>query len=137
MTLNIKTTDDTPRSWHDRATVYDNIGIAILWFSPLTERFPDRLEEIAQCIFDGLQQAAQNICDEDDEWDWQSAVHHIMPFEDEDIMIIASWNDDLDMLSADADLAVLGEPVEVFLSDEEGSILIAQPIPASRARQSN
>jgi hypothetical protein len=55
-------------------------------------------------------------------------------FEDEEVIIATSWDDDLDMLSADADLVAYQDVIgEIDLEGDGESETILMPIPASEA----
>ena len=72
--------------------IYD-FGIRVQWFPALVAKFPDRLEEIAEKILDEVAEIGST-----------TIFMHRFPFGDEQVMIVTSWDDDLDMLFADADL---------------------------------
>jgi hypothetical protein len=119
--------DDEPSlgaSEHDAnppvEAVYD-CGIKVQWFPALIAKFPDQLEEIAE-----------QILNEVTTLDTVTVYTHRFSFENEEVMIAVSWDDDLDMLSADADLVAYLDPLGVFDVDGETSPLMV-PVPASEA----
>jgi len=102
--------------------IYD-FGIRVQWFPALVEKFPDRLEEIAEQILDEV--AAL---------DTVTIYMHRFRFEDEEVMIVTSWDDDLDMLFADADLVAYMDPSgEIDLDGDGEAIPLLIPVPASEA----
>ena len=98
--------------------VYD-FGVEVQWFPALVEKFPGRLEEIAEQILD--QVAAL---------DTVSVYMHRFSFEGDEVVIATSWNDDLDMLSADADLVAYMDTVGV---DGDATPVLV-PVPVSEAK---
>ena len=102
--------------------IYD-FGIRVQWFPDLVGKFPDRLEEIAKKILDEVAEIGST-----------TIFMHRFPFGDEEVMIVTSWDDDLDMLFADADLVAYFEPVgEVDLSGDGEASPVMGPVPASNA----
>ena len=102
--------------------IYD-FGIRVQWFPDLVGKFPDRLEEIAEKILDEVAEIGST-----------TIFMHRFPFGDEEVMIVTSWDDDLDMLFADADLVAYFEPVgEVDLSGDGEASPVMGPVPASNA----
>jgi len=97
-------------------------GIEVRWYPALVKKFPDQLENIAEKILNEIT-ALEGV----------SVYMHLFPFRDEEIMIVPSWDDDLDILSADADLVAYMDPVgEVDVDGETVSLL--RPVPASEAK---
>ena len=89
----------------------------------MVEKFPDRLEEIAQKIFDEVTEIGST-----------TIFSHRFSFEDEEVMIVTSWDDDLDMLFADADLVAYLDVVGEADIDGDGEAeTVLMPIPASNA----
>jgi hypothetical protein len=121
--------DDEPSqgaSEHDAnppvEVIYDS-GIKVQWFPALVTRFPDQLEAIAEQILDEVA-ALDSV----------TVYTHRFLFENEEVMIVTSWNDDLDMLSADADLVAYLDPLGVFDVDGTGETsTLMVPVPASEA----
>jgi hypothetical protein len=102
--------------------LYD-FGIEVRWFPALVEKFPDRLEEVAKQILS--QVAALDTVDVD---------MHRFSFGGEDIMIVTHWDDDLDILCADADLVAYMDPSgEIDLDGDGDAIPLLIPVPASEA----
>jgi hypothetical protein len=102
--------------------VYD-LGVTVRWFPALVQKFPDRLEEIAAKILDEVAEIGN-----------KTIYMHRFPFGGEEVMIATSWDDDLDMLFADADLVAYLDPVgEIDLDGDGESVTIMNPIPASGA----
>ena len=102
--------------------VYD-FGIRVQWFPALAEKFPDRLEEIAEKILDEVAEIGST-----------TIFMHRFPFGDEEVMIVTSWDDDLDMLFADADLVAYLNPAGEADLNGDGEIeTILMPVPASEA----
>jgi hypothetical protein len=97
-------------------------GIEIRWFSPLIERFPDRLEEIAEQIKAEVTDIGST-----------SIFLHRFSFDNEEIMIATFWDEDLDMLSADADLVAYQDVLGGIEIDGD-ALQIAVPVPASDAK---
>ena len=102
--------------------VYD-CGIKVQWFPAVVARFPDRLEEIAEQILEEVT-ALDTV-----------TVHmHRFSFEAEEVMIASSWDDELDMLSADADLVAYLDAIGEFDVDGDGETApLMVPVPASEA----
>ncbi len=102
--------------------IYD-IGIKVKWFPALVEKFPDRLEEIARKILDEVA-ALDSV----------NIYMRRFAFEDEEVIIATSWDDDLDMLSADADLVAYQDAMgEIDLEGDGESETLLMPVPASEA----
>jgi hypothetical protein len=101
--------------------VYD-CGIKVQWFPALVARFPDQLEAIAE-----------QILEEVTALDRVSVFMHRFSFEGVELMIATSWDNDLDVLSADADLLGYLDPAgEIDLDGDATQVLI--PVPASDAK---
>jgi hypothetical protein len=102
--------------------IYD-FGIKVQWFPALAEKFSDQLDEIAKLILDEVTALGSvNI------------YMHTFRFGDEKVMIVTSWDEDLDMLFADADLVAYQEVIGEFDIDGDGiSETVLIPIPASEA----
>jgi hypothetical protein len=112
----------TPKEKKSTTIIYD-LGIKVQWFPALVEKFPDRLEEIAQKIFDEVTEIGST-----------TIFSHRFSFEDEEVMIVTSWDDDLDMLFADADLVAYLDVVGEADIDGDGEAeTVLMPIPASNA----
>ena len=102
--------------------IYD-FGIRVQWFPALVEKFPERLEEIAEQILDEVA-ALDSV----------TIYMHRFRFEDEEVLIVTSWDEDLDMLFADADLVAYMDPSgEVDLDGDGEAITLMIPVPASEA----
>jgi len=102
--------------------VYD-FGIRVQWFPALVAKFPNRLEEIAEKILDEVAEIGSTTI-------WM----HRFPFGDEEVMIVTSWDEDLDVLFADADLVAYLDPVgEIDLDGDGEALPLLQPVPASDA----
>jgi hypothetical protein len=100
--------------------IYD-FGIKVQWFPALVEKFPDRLEEIAEKILDEVA-VLESV----------TIYMHRFPFEDEEVMIVTSWDDDLDMLFADADLVAYQDVIGEADIDGDGKVeTVLMPVPAS------
>jgi len=107
---------------HPFMEIYD-FGIEVLWFPAIAAKFPDRLEEIAQKILDEVEEIGSPVI-----------FQHVFPYQNEEVIIITSWNDDLDMLSADADLVAYHEVVKEFGPDSAGGpATFLVPVPACQA----
>ena len=90
----------------------------------MVEKFPDRLEEIAEKILDEVAEIGST-----------TIFMHRFRFKDEEVMIVTSWDDDLDMLFADADLVAYLDPVgEIDLDGNGEALPLMQPVPASDAK---
>jgi hypothetical protein len=74
------------------------IGIEVRWFSSLIERFPDRLGEIAERIKAEVETIGS-----------ETIYLHRFPFDSEEIVIATYWDEDLDILTADADWSCLAK----------------------------
>jgi hypothetical protein len=98
------------------------IGIEIRWFPPLIERFPDRLGEIAERIKAEVTDIGST-----------AIFMHRFPFGNDEIMIATFWNEDLDILTADADLVAYQDVIGNTEVDGE-ALQIAVPVPASEAK---
>ena len=96
---------------HPIEEIFD-FGIRVQWFPALVEKFPDRLEEIAEKILDEVAEIGST-----------TIFMHRFPFGDEQVMIVTSWDDDLDMLFADADLVAYMDPVGEIDVDGDGEAL--------------
>ena len=102
--------------------IYD-LGIKVQWFPALVAKFPDRLEEIAEKILDEVAEIGSTTI-------WM----HRFPLGDEEVMIVTSWDEDLDVLFADADLVAYLDPVgEIDLDGDGEALPLLQPVPASDA----
>ena len=102
--------------------VYD-FGIKVLWFPALVEKFSDRLEEIAG-----------QILDEVADLESVELYMHRFSFEDEEVMIATSWDEELNILSADADLVAYQDVVgEIDLDGDGDASPLLVPVPASAA----
>jgi hypothetical protein len=98
--------------------IYD-FGIKVRWFPALVETFPDRLEEIAKKILGEISSLGSEMI-----------YMHRFPFGGNDVMIATSWDDNLDVLVADADLVAHQDAVGEI--EVEGDALqLMTPIPAS------
>jgi hypothetical protein len=97
------------------------IGIEIRWFPILIERFSDRLGEIAELIKSEVEAIGS-----------ETIYLHRFPFDSEEIVIATYWDEDLDILTADADLVAYQDVVGDTAIDGE-ALQIAIPIPASEA----
>ena len=107
---------------HPFMEIYD-FGIEVLWFPAIAAKYPDRLEEIAQKILDEVEEIGSSVI-----------YQHVFPYENEEVIIITSWNKDLDMLSADADLVAYHEVVKEFTAgDAGGPATFLIPVPACQA----
>ena len=107
---------------HPIEEIFD-FGIRVQWFPALVAKFPDRLEEIAEKILDEVAEIGST-----------TIFMHRFPFGDEQVMIVTSWDDDLDMLFADADLVACMDPVGKIDVDGDGeAIPLLKPVPASDA----
>ena len=107
---------------HPFMEIYD-LGIKVQWFPAIAAKYPDRLEEIAQKILDEVAEIGVS-----------RIFQHVFSYEDEQVIIVTSWDDDLDMLFADADLVAYQEVVKEFGPDDAGgpaTFLI--PVPACQA----
>ncbi len=101
--------------------IYD-FGIKVQWFPALVEKFPDQLEKIATKILDEVTALGTSTV-------WM----HRFPFNDEEVMIVSSWDEDLDLLFADADLVAYRDVVgEIVIDGEPMSLMM--PVPASEAK---
>mgnify|MGYP003989500835 CR=1 FL=1 len=69
----------TPKEKKSTTIIY-GLGIKVQWFPALVEKFPDRLEEIAQKIFDEVTEIGST-----------TIFSHRFSFEDEEVMIFTSW----------------------------------------------
>jgi hypothetical protein len=98
------------------------IGIEVRWFSSLIERFPDRLEEIAERIKAEVADIGST-----------AIFMHRFSFDNEEIMIATFWDVDLNMLSADADLVAYQDVLGGIEIDGD-ALQIAVPVPASDAK---
>jgi hypothetical protein len=114
-------TDCTDGGMAPRTELY-KIGIEIRWFPILIERYSDRLGEIAELIKSEVE-AIGNA----------TIYLHRFPFDGEEIMIATYWDENLDMLSADADLVAYQDVIEESEIDGE-AFRVAIPVPASEAR---
>ena len=107
---------------HPFMEIYD-FGIEVLWFPAIAAKYPDRLEEIAQKILDEVEEIGSPVI-----------FQHVFPYENEEVIIITSWNDDLDMLAADADLVAYHEVVKELGPDSAGGpATFLVPVPACQA----
>jgi hypothetical protein len=98
------------------------IGIEIRWFSSLIGRFPDRLGEIAERIKAEVEAIGS-----------ATIYLHRFPFDSEEIMIATCWDEDLDILTADADLVAYQDIIGD--SEIDGEVFrVAIPVPASEAK---
>jgi hypothetical protein len=112
----------TPKEKNPTTIIYD-FGIKVQWFPALIEKFPDRLEEIAKKILDEVAEIGST-----------TIFTHRFSFEGEEVMIVTSWDDDLDMLFADADLVAYLDVVGEADIDGDGEAeTVLMPIPASNA----
>ncbi len=74
---------------------------------------------------------AKNSTPPEQTWDQAKTVFQ---FEDEEVIIATSWDDDLDILSADADLVAYLDLVGEADLDGDGEALpVLMPVPASVA----
>ena len=111
-----------PKEKKSTTKIYD-LGIKVQWFPALVEKFADRLEEIAEKILDEVAEIGST-----------TIFTHRFSFEDENVMIVTSWDDDLDMLFANADLVAYQDVVgEADLDGDGETETVLMPIPASRA----
>ena len=102
--------------------VYD-CGIKGQWFPALVAKFPDRLEDIAERILKEVWELAST-----------TIFIHRFKYEDEQVMISTSWDDDHDILSVDADLVAYLDPIgEVDVDGDEKKEIVLIPVPASDA----
>jgi len=102
--------------------IYD-FGIKVQWFPALVAKYPDRLEEIAT-----------RIIEEVDKLGSVTIYLHRFRFEDEQVMIVTSWDEELDILFADADLVAYQEIfAEADINGDGEDEAIFLPIPASEA----
>ena len=102
--------------------IYD-FGIKVQWFPAVVAKFPDHLEEIATKILDEVEAIGS-----------ATIFMHRFPFEEEEVIIVTSWDDDLDMLFADADLVAYQKVLtEVDLDGQGKAVIILMPVPASEA----
>ena len=102
--------------------IYD-LGIKVQWFPALVAKYPDRLEEIAT-----------RIIEEVDKLGSMTIYLHRFRFEDEQVMIVTSWDEELDILFADADLVAYQEVfAEADINRDGKDEVVLIPIPASEA----
>ena len=104
-------------------TEVHSCGIKVQWFPALADKFVDQLDEIAKIILDEVTElGSMNI------------YMHTFPFKDEKVIIVTSWDKELDMLSADADLVAYQEVCGEIDIDGDGTRnTVLMPIPASKA----
>ena len=108
---------------HPIEEIFD-FGIRVQWFPALVAKFPDRLEEIAEKILDEVAEIGST-----------TIFMHRFRFKDEEVMIVTSWDDDLDMLFADADLVAYLDPVgEIDLDGNGEALPLMQSVPARDAK---
>jgi hypothetical protein len=101
---------------------YD-FGIKVQWFPAIAEKFPERLEDVAMQILDEVA-ALDSV----------NIYMRRFAFEDEEVIIATSWDDDLNMLSADADLVAYQDVIGEIGPEGDGETeTILMPIPASEA----
>ena len=102
--------------------IYD-CGIKVQWFPALVKKFPDQLEEIAEKILEEVTAIGST-----------RIYLHRFSFENEEVMIVTSWDRELDMLFADADLVAYQDDVGDFGTDsDDNRRTILMPVPASEA----
>ena len=98
-------------------------GIKVKWFPALADKFVDQLDEIAKIILDEVTELGN-----------MNIYMHTFPFQDEKVIIVTSWDQELDMLSADADLVAYQEVCgEIDIEGDGTSNTVLLPIPASKA----
>jgi len=98
--------------------IYD-FGIKVRWFPALVEEFPDQLEEIAKKILGEVSSLGS-----------ETIYMHRFSFGGEDVMIATSWDDELDLLFAHADLVAYQDAVGEI--EVEGDTLqLMRPVAAS------
>jgi len=112
-------TEGTRRSY----TEVHCCGIKVQWFPALADKFVDQLDEIAEIILDEVNALGSvNI------------YMHTFPFKKDRVMIVTSWDQELGMLSADADLVAYQEVCGEIDIDGDGTRnTVLMPIPASEA----
>jgi hypothetical protein len=93
-------------------------GIKVRWFPALVEMFPDQLEEIARKILDEVSSLGS-----------ETIYMHRFSIGEKQVMIATSWDDEHNLLSADADLVSYQDAVgQIELDGDELQIL--QPVAA-------
>ena len=98
--------------------IYD-FGIKVRWFPALVEMFSGQLEEIATKILDEVSSLGS-----------ETIYMHRFSFAEKQVMIATSWDDEQDILSADADLVSYQDAKgQIELDGDELPIL--QPVAAS------
>jgi len=115
--------DQRPKKKIDPLTKIFDFGVKVRWFPALAEKFTEQLEDVAMQILDEVAALGSvNI------------YMHRFAFEDEEVIIATSWDDDLDMLSADADLVAYQDAIgEIDLKGDGEPETILIPVPASEA----
>mgnify|MGYP006865036578 CR=1 FL=1 len=115
--------DQESKKQNDPFTNTYDFGIRVRWFPALVEKFPERLEDIAKQILDEV--AALDSVE---------IYMRRFAFEDEEVIIATSWDDDLDLLTADADLVAYENVVgEIDLEGDGEQETMLMPVPASEA----
>ena len=106
-----------------REEIY-RFGIMVRWFPALLNNHHDALEKIAREILKEIEEIGS-----------AEIYMHRFPYGDAEIIIASSWDEEVNILSADADLVVYHEVIAEMDIDGDGKavpILIA--VPASEAK---
>jgi hypothetical protein len=98
--------------------IYD-FGVKIRWFPALVEKFPDQLEDVAKKILSEISSLGSD-----------TIYMHQFPFAGSNVMIATSWDDNLDVLVADADLVTYQDAVGE-IEVEGDALLLLRPVAAS------
>jgi hypothetical protein len=98
--------------------IYD-FGIKVRWFPALVEKFPDQLEEVAQKILSEVSSLGS-----------ETIYMHQFPFGGSNVIIATSWDDNLDVLVADADLVAYQDAVGE-IEVESDTLQLMRPVAAS------
>jgi hypothetical protein len=118
-----KTVDPSTDDARQPHTEVHSCGIKVQWFPALADKFVDQLDEIAKVILDEVTELG---C--------VDVYMHTFPFKGENIIIITSWDQELDMLSADADLMAYQDVCGDFDIEGDGTRnTVLMPVPASKA----
>jgi len=106
-----------------REEIY-RFGIMVCWFPALLNDYHDELEQIAQQIMKEIEEIGS-----------VEIYMHRFSYGGAEIIIASSWDEEVDILSADADLVVYHEVIAEIDIDGDGEaepILMA--VPASEAK---